>query len=162
MRPVRCAGDEDAGAVRRKAERLGGPEGDLALDDGADVVAPAAVGVQRRGDQLRHHPDRRPGAVRPAEEARMGVADHEGGDQGVDIAQHRLEVARLARQRVSEPSADSVWRRAPDRAVGDVLQAAERLVERVMGRGAEAVPILWVERGRIELGFGRGDGHGPY
>jgi hypothetical protein len=43
-----------------------------------------------------------------------------------------------------------------------VLQAAERLIEGVMGRGAEAIPVSRVERSGIERGVWRGAGHGPY
>ena len=154
-----CADDEDARAGRRETQRLGRPQRDLALDDRADVVAPAAVGVQRRGDQLGDHADRRPGAVRPAEEARMGVADQERSDQGVDVGQHVLEVARLVRQRIGEAAAHLFRRRPPDRAVGDVLQPAERLVEGVMRRGPEPIPVGWVEGGRVGRWLWRGGGH---
>ncbi len=102
----RRSGDEHAGRVGREIRTSRAAQAAIWRSTSmADVIAPAAVGVEAGRQHLGHHPDRRAGAMNPAHEQRMPVAVAIRLNEGSKIVEHRIERLRRPRQRLVEMAA---------------------------------------------------------
>jgi hypothetical protein len=142
----RGAAHHDAAGALRKSEQLPAPLDDLALDVDGAMVAPAAVRVHGRRDQLGEHAAGRPGAVHPAPKTRVRVAGRVGQDQLLHVKAGTLEALPLDRKRFVERLPARIGYRLPHRSLPDRAQVVNGVVEQPVGEGLEGLPVGRVER----------------
>ena len=137
----RGSGDEQATRIFREAEDLGYPARHLPLDLNRNMIAATAVGVQPRSEHLRDHANGCAAAIDPAHEAGMHIAlsigKHLAHELGMDVG----EALALSWRRRLKVRAHSGWNRLPDRALANVLDKAEHVVQHAMSLGAEFAPF---------------------
>ena len=143
----RGSGGDDAAGLGRKFEDLQPPPDHAALDLDRRVIAAAEVRVLRRREQLGQHTDGGPGAVHPAEEARVAVVDRVRLDviekREVDVGR----IARRARQRIANDRLTDVERdRSPGRALADVAQRLDRVIDGPVRDHSKGFPFVGIER----------------
>ena len=142
-------GDENAARVGGEAEGLRHPPRDLALDVDGDVIAPAAIGVHPRGEHFGDHAGRRPRALHPAHEHRMGVAGGVGQNEALEVPEHGGQFAALGGEVARKARPRLVGGGRPDRTLPHRAQIIDHGVERAMALCAEFIPIVGVEVDRL-------------
>ena len=154
----RCAGDEyPAGAVG-EGEHLARPSDDLALHLHRHVIAPAKIGVQSAGQHLRQHAHSCATAMDPAHETWMHVARRIRHDEIGELLIGIFQIDGLARQTGAKMLARRVGNRLPHRALADMFDVIDHIVEHAVAQGAQFAPILGIEggtAGSIFLSFKR-------
>ncbi len=141
----RRPGDEEPGSRLGKAERLDHPSRDLMFHLDADVIAPAAIGVEAGCEHLGDHPDRRASAMHPAHERRMSVSGRIGFDRSLELFERFLEGGAFFRQISLETRTDFWWRGDPHGSLPQRAQVIDHAVKRRARLGAKRVPIVWIK-----------------
>ena len=142
----RGAGDENPACTLREAEHRPRPFDDLALDLDRNVIPPAQIGVQSRREHLRQHADRAAAAMHPAHEARMHIAGRVRRDVIGEFAVDFGEIGRPPRKLGAKVRANVIGNRRPDRALADIGDVIEHVIEHAMTLRAQIVPAFRIER----------------
>ena len=149
----RCAGHEQATRGVGKFEQLAQPVCNLPLDLDRHVIAAAKIGVQAGGQHLRQHAGHIAAAMHPTHEAGMGIAGGVRENMTHELVMHGGEIARPGRHDVAKARALCVRNRLPHRALADILDVVENIVEHAVALRAGAAPI-----GGIEAAAGNREG----
>ena len=139
-------------AVLGKFEQLAQPVHDLPLDFDRHVVAAAEIGVETGGEHLRQHAGHAAAAMHPAHEAGVHIAGGERENVAHEFVVHGGKTGRSARDVRLEAGAHAVRDRLPHRALADVLDVIENIVEHPVPLGTGALPIH-----RVETAAGNGE-----
>ncbi len=139
------AGEEHARRAAGVAQRLGHPSRNLLLDSDADVIAAAAIHIERRRRHLRDHADRRTCAMHPAHEARMTIARRVRNNVRPHIVEHVAKLAPLARQAFRKPLAHLIGRGPPNRLLAYGLDMGDHVVQHRMREASKLAPIARIE-----------------
>ncbi len=150
----RAAAHERAAGGLRKANHHLQPIHDLPVEEGRGMGAPAEVGSLNRGDEIAERAGEVARAHVPGPEARMDVAHRVGHDVGGDFAPDVRERLRIAGERRFESRKDVAGHLSPDRALANVAQIADGVVQNQARDGKRLVPILRIEAFGASLRFG--------
>ncbi len=149
----RCAGDEYPAGAQRKPEHLARPSDDLALHFHRHVIAPAEIGVQSARQHFGQHTHRRAAAMHPAHETGMHIARRIRHDVIGELLIGVFQFGRLARQGGTKMRARRVGNGLPHRALADMFDVIDHVVEHAMPQGAQRAPILGIEGGTVRFDF---------
>ena len=141
----RRTGDEQPACRAGKFEQLTQPVHDLPLNFDRHVVAAAEIGVEAGGEHLRQHAGHAAAAMHPAHEAGVHIAGGERENVAHEFVVHGGKTGRSARDVRLEAGAHAVRNRFPHRALADVLDVIENIVEHPVPLGTGALPIHRVE-----------------
>ena len=151
----RRAGDEQPARGVWKIEQLAQPMRNLPFDFDRHMVAAAEIGVEAGGEHLGQHAGHVAAAMHPAHEAGMGVAGGEGKNVAHERVMHGGEIGRCGRHGLAITGAHVVRDRLPHRALADVLDVVENIVEHPVPLRAGARPVR-----RVQIAAGNGEGAG--
>src|SRR5208283_2399960 len=130
------------------------PIHDLPVEEGRSMGAPAEIGSLNRGDEIAERAGEVACAHVPGPETRMDVAHRVGHDVGGDFAPDVGERLRMAGERRFESRKDVAGHLSPDRALANVAQIADGVVQNQVRDGKGLVPILRIKAFGASLRFG--------
>src|SRR6185437_9482356 len=142
----RSAADQRPARRSRKADHLLAPVDDLLVHPCGGVIAAAKVGSLDRGHKISQRSREVAGPHIPGPEARMDVAHRIGHHRFGDLAVDFRQWCRRVRQGYLESVPDLIRHVPPDRAIANVAEIPDRVVDRVAGDRARIAPIFGVER----------------
>ncbi len=141
----RRSGDEQPRRAFGKTEEPTYPLHDLPLDLEGDLIAPAEIRIESGGQHFRQHARRIAAAMHPAHEAGMGIPGRERKDVAHELVMHRGKLGRRDRHWPVKTRAHAIGDRLPNRALADVLEIIDDVVEHPVPLGTQARPICGIE-----------------
>src|ERR1700730_5340833 len=96
------------------------------------MIATTEIGIEPSRQNLREHPRDGAAAMHPAHERRVAVTDRERKDQLHELPVDFSDVRRVGRQPIAEPRSDVSRYWLPGRALANMLDIIEHIVEHMM------------------------------
>src|SRR5205085_4117577 len=95
---------------------------------------------------LSQHADGRAAAMHPSHETRVNIAGCIRDDEVGEFPIYFVEIGRLTWKVVAKTCANAIRYRLPDRALPDVGDVVDHIIEHAMTLRANSVPVLRIER----------------